>query len=314
MRSFKTLLFALVILWSGCGDINYSLKLTPPVPYFAFSLNFPPKILLRPDTNTVLLINRVDLSKQHVTQRDLDVLKAGAFTALKYAGGQLAALPHVRVINLTDSVNFEADYDSLQVISAKYHADYILALVQYGADVSFDGTYESHIYSNNKADVKLTIYVGGGSLYKDISGSAMLQRRQRTFGLAASELVRPSLPGNKDYIIEATKNATFNALLDYLPYTETENRPIYNDKKFGSLADELMAGHLDKAGNLLQPFLNDRDQALACKAAYNAAVVYEARGDLDNAMKMAQLSLDKSKNNYAGNLISYLKSKQAVFP
>ena len=306
----------MVILWCGCGDLSYdSLKLNPPVTYYSFSLSFPPKVLLRPDTNTVLLINRVDLSKLQVPPLDMEVIKAGAYTALKYAGDQLAVLHHVRVINLTDSVDFESNTDSVAALSAKYHADYTLALLQYSAGVSRDGTYHNDVtgrtrtYYNNKVFLKFIMYLGKGDLYKDLPGSDTSRSIQHQFGDDPYNFAPPTIGVSKDFIISATQNAAFMALRDYLPYTETESRPIYEDKKFGPLADEYMMGRLDKVDSQLQPFLSDRDPVLACKAAYNIAVIYEARGDLDQALNMAQLSLDKSNNNYARSLISYLQSK-----
>jgi hypothetical protein len=317
MKPYKLFLLFFAMLNAGCGESLYTdaLQSAPLVPRFTFSLSFPPKVLLRPDTNTILLINRVDLSKLQVPALDLGVIKAGAYTALKYAGDQLAVLHHVRVINLTDSVDFELNKDSVAVLSAKYHADYTLALLQYSAGVSRDGVHHNDItgrtrtYYNNKVYLNFTMYLGKGYLYKELPGSDTTRSIQHQYGDDPYDFAPPTIGVSKDFIVNATQNATFIALRDYLPYTETESRPIYSDKKFGPLADELIFGQLDKISSSLQPFLNDRDPVLAAKAAYNIAVVYESHGDLDKAMSMAQLSLDKSKNNYARNLISYLKSK-----
>jgi hypothetical protein len=48
---------------------------------------------------------------------------------------------------------------------------------------------------------------------------------------------------------------------------------------------------------------------MASKAAYNLAVVYEAQGDIDIAIDMAQLSLDKNKNRFATMLLTDLKGE-----
>ena len=310
MRSFKTLLFALVILWSGCGDLyDEALKLNPPVPYYTFSLSFAPKVFLRPDTNTILLINRVDLSKLKAPDPNQDVIKAGAFTAVKYAGVQLAMLPHVHVINLTDSVDFVSSTDSVAVLSAKYHADYTLALVRYNADVSPEGTYRTRAYFNNKVNLQFTMYMGKGDLYKELPGSDTSRSIQHEFGVEVNDLIPPTIGGSKDFIIGATQDATFAALIDYLAYTQSESRPLYTNKRLAPIVDEITMGHLDRANSLLQPIIYDRDPVMAAQAAYNLAVVYEARGDIDSALSMAKLSVDKSRNRYARSMIRFLASK-----
>jgi hypothetical protein len=72
--------------------------------YVTVAVNYNPRLSFRPDTTTILIINRLDLSQTKISAgKKLDVIKAGAFTSIKYAEIQLQQLPHARVINLVDS-------------------------------------------------------------------------------------------------------------------------------------------------------------------------------------------------------------------
>ena len=75
------------------------------------------------------------------------------------------------------------------------------------------------------------------------------------------------------------------------------------------MVDEIFAENLDKADTLSRPIINGKDLIMAAKAAYNMAVVCEAQGDIDSAMSMAKLSVDKSRNRYARSMIRFLESK-----
>ena len=311
MKPFKLFSLFFAILSAGCGESLYTnaLQSAPLVPHFTFSLSFRQKVSLRADTNIILVINRVDLNKKQLPAVDMETAEAGAYTALKYAGEQLAQLQHVHVINITDSLNFVLNTDSVARLAARYHADYTLALMRYEDTVSFVSTYRKRDYYDNKVDLKFTMYLGNGDLYKELHGSDTLRSFWRVRDIAEAERTYQKVDLSKDFIISATQNAVLNALADYLPYTETESRPLYAGAKLGPAADAIMNRQFDKARRLLQPFLEDRDAAVACQAAYNLAVIYEAQGDLDKATSMAALSIVKSKNVYANSLVNYLKSK-----
>lgn len=303
---------ALATLGAGCGEYYYDTgepRSNPPVPHYIFSLNFPAKAFFRPDTNTILLINRADLGKMQLSLPDMETAAAGAYTALKYAGEQLSQLPHVRIINLTDSLNFSLTTDSVAALANRYHADYTLALVAYRDSVSFVSTYLNRDYYDNMVNLKFTMYLGKGDLYKNLPGADTLRSKWRVREIIATEQAHQTVDLGKDYIIGASENAAFNALRDYLPYNETESRPLYANAKLAPVANAIMAGRLDQAIQLSQPLLNDVNPVVASQAAYNLAVVYESQGDLDKAMNMAELAISKSKSRYAGALIAYIKSK-----
>ena len=60
---------------------------------------------------------------------------------------------------------------------------------------------------------------------------------------------------------------------------------------------------------LLKPFLKDANNERAGKAAYQLAIVYEAQGRVEKAIKMVQIAIDKYKSNYALNLLEELKTE-----
>jgi tetratricopeptide (TPR) repeat protein len=128
-------------------------------------------------------------------------------------------------------------------------------------------------------------------------------------GLIASLIIHPTVGGNQGSIVTAAENATQTAIQDYLPYTINHSRPLYNDAVLRPAVKEILAGRFDKAYELLKPIVDGKDARMASKAAYNLAVVYEAQGDFDVAIDMAQLSIDKNQNGYASNLMQDLKSE-----
>jgi tetratricopeptide (TPR) repeat protein len=70
----------------------------------------------------------------------------------------------------------------------------------------------------------------------------------------------------------------------------------------------------DRSFLLLNKPRKSADPVLASRAAYNLAVVYEAQGDFDIAIEMAQQSLDKNKNDFAASLLTQLKQELSFFP
>lgn len=291
----------MLVLLSACSSVKY---VSVPVDYN-------PKLAFKPDTTDILLINRFDFSKTKISsKRKLDVIKAGALASIKYAQKQFAALPHVHTINLADSLDMKVSADSISALAAKYHADYVLALTYFNADISLDGVQSSTAYYNTNLEVNYILFESNGIYSKKLTGLTTESQSSTPYlGLIASMFIHPTVGGNQGSIVTAAENATQTAIQDYLPSTITHSRPLYNDAPLQPAVKEILAGRFDKAYELLKPFLDGKDARLASKAAYNLAVVYEEQGDLDIAMDMAQLSIDKSQNGYAANLMQELKAE-----
>jgi hypothetical protein len=304
MKLPKPIFVILLILLYGCGvTTNFSPQ------YLTFPLVYSAKFSFKPDTTTILLINRYSPDKK-ITLRKLKVLKEGAFTAIKYAKTGLSDLPHVKVINLVDAVSLNVNTDSISSLATKYHSDYVLALTDYGADIFLDGVESGSAYYNSEVNVKFTLFEGNGIYKKKLEGATNIaQSIQPYLGLIPSLIIHPTIAGNKDSINSASKNAALVALQDYLPHTVTLKRPLYNHVLLKPALNEILAGNFDKADSLAQPFLHDKNPVIACKAAYNLAVVYEAEGDINGAIGMAQFSLEKYKNGYASALLNDLKKE-----
>ncbi len=299
----RLLLLGLVItlFFSSCVQFKY---LPVPVDYGA-------KFSFKPDTTTILLINQFDFNKLKINnKRKLDAIKSGAFTATKYAGNRLTQIPHVRVINLVDSATVSTTADSIKDLAAKYNSDYVLALTNFTADIVLSGTTSSVAYYNSDVLVNFTLFEGNGIYFRKLAGAVNEPQSQGIYlGLFASLVIHPTVGGNKGSINSSAEHATDIAVQDYFPYTLTHNRLLYNDDLLQPAVSEIFAGHYDKAYNLLLPLTQGADAKLASKAAYNLAVVYEAQGDIDIAMNMAQLSLDKNKNRFATMLLADLKAE-----
>ena len=68
----------------------------------------------------------------------------------------------------------------------------------------------------------------------------------------------------------------------------------------------ILAGRFDLAFKILNPIIDGPDLKQASRAAYNLAVVYEAQGDIVEALDLAKLSNQKQQNDYATTLIAAL--------
>jgi hypothetical protein len=291
--------FIVILFLSACSIPQY---VTVPV-------NYNPKLPFRPDTTTILIINRLDLSRANINAgKKLDVIKAGAFTSVRYAEIQLKQLPHVGVINLVDSGTFNITTDSIKFLALKYHSDYVLSLENFSANIVLADVQNSTSYYNTTVEVNYTLYEGNGTYSKKLNGTAADHQSMVPYvGFIGSLIIHPTIRGSKSVINISAQDATFNALQDYLPNSISHQRPLYNDPAFQPAVKEILAGNFDKADSLLVPFLKDISLHVVSKAAYNLAVVYEAEGNIDAAINMAQLSLDKYPNEYATNIFDDLK-------
>jgi len=298
LLQFTGLIF---ILFLGACDIPQ---------YVTVPVNYNPKLPFRPDTTTILIINRFDFSQTKISAgKKLDVIKAGALTSVMYAETQMQQLPHVRVINLVDSA-LNITTDSIKFLASKYHSDYVLSLESYSAYIVLAGVENSTSYYNTNIEVNYTLFEGNGVYYKKLKGTAVdHQSSAPYFGLIASLVIHPTVRGNKSAINMSTQNATFNALQDYLPNSISHQRPLYNDPTFQPAVKEILAGNFDKADSLLTPYLKDISLRVVSKAAYNLSVVYEAEGDINAAINMAHMSYDKFPNDYATNILNDLMTE-----
>jgi tetratricopeptide (TPR) repeat protein len=279
--------------------------------YVMVPVDYTPKLYFSPDSTSILLINQFDIKKAKINnKRRLDAIKAGAFASIKYAGMQLKQLPRVKVINIADSVDLKVNSDSINPLALKYHANYVLALENYDANISLGDVQSSTVSYNSSAMVAYKLYESNGIYFKKLAGAVTEpQSETPNMGLLGNLIIHPTVGGNQGSVIAATEHATRIALQDYLPYTISHNRPLYNDPWLQPAIKEIRAGNYEKADSLLQPFLKQPNLQIVSKAAYTLAVVYEYEGDIDSAIGVAQLSMDKYRNNYAEAILNELKEE-----
>lgn len=299
MKTLKLTLLVCVAAFSSCTVPKY---VNVPV-------NYNPKFYFNPDSTTIVAINRFDPMSSKVTnKKTLGVLKAGGYAAIKYAQDQLMQLPKVRVINLVDSAAFAVNTDSISAIAAKYKAHYVLALTDFSANIGLDGVENKTAYYNTNTTVNFTMFESNGIYYKKLKGAATDPQSEQEYpGLVLSLFIHPTVKGNKADITASAQHATQNALQDYFPYTIAHDRPLYSDDYFKEPVAAILEGNFNKADSLLQPMVKHANNQIASKAAYNLAVVYEAIGDIDAAIDMAQLSITKFDNKYAVSILGDLK-------
>jgi len=104
------------------------------------SVNYAAKYFLKPDTNTVVVINQFNAAQLSGNKKTVAVLKEATYAAISHAAFQLGQLPHTKIINIVDSVGLTINTDSIKQIAAKYHANYVLALKNFSARINLAHT------------------------------------------------------------------------------------------------------------------------------------------------------------------------------
>ena len=290
----------IVLFFSACEVPQY---VTVPVDYTA-------KYQFRKDTSTILIINQAEIGKGRSNRKDINVIKGAAYYAAQYAGTYLKQLPHVNTINIVDSVSLNITTDSIKFLAAKYHADYVLSMTNFFADIGLDQIANSTSYYNTIVNLKFKLYESNGIYYKKLDGSANDPQSEGLYtGLIGSMLIHPRVRANKQSVHTSVEHAVQNAFIYYFPYTVSHTRPLFNDGFLQPAVKEILAGNFEKADSLLQPLLQDKNPQNASKAAYNLAVVYESENDVDAALDMATQSSDKFRNDFASAMLADLKEE-----
>lgn len=292
--------FLALLLLSACETVKY----------VAVPVDYNPKLYFKPDTTIIVLVNQFDPMRQKMTNRKLLVIKAGAHAALKSAQAQLQTLPHVKVVNLVDSADLKVNTDPVKSLALKYHADYVLSLINFyaGIDLNDVSNYTASYASN--VGVSFLLSEPNGIYTKKLDGqSSEPQSNTVSFGLLTDIITKPTVGGNKQSIILATEHATQAALQDYFPYTLTFQRPLYNDTELQPMVISIFNQKFDIAYKQAEPLLKSTNAQLASRAMYNLAVVYESQGDIDLAIDMAQQSVNKQSNEFATIILNDLKKE-----
>ena len=301
MKILKFTGLILIGFLSACETTRF---VSVPVEYSA-------RAFFRPDSTSILLINQYDLSQaKNYNKRQLGVIRSGVISSFKYAQAQLLTLSNVKVINLVDTATLAVNQDSVKDLASKYHADYVLALQHFNAGIDFSGMDYSTVSYNSNVDVNYKLFANGGVIYKKLDGSVNQALPDLpNLGFFGNLIVTPGIGGNRKSIVSMAEQATKMALQDYLPYTITHTRPIYNDDWLQPAIQQIYTGNFDKADTLLKPFLKDPNAKTVSKAAYMLAIVYESEGDVSLAIDMAQQSINKFNNYYAEAILNDLKTE-----
>ncbi|MCR8561755.1 hypothetical protein KXD93_29130 [Mucilaginibacter sp. BJC16-A38] len=275
------------------------------------TVSYAAKYRLRPDTNTIVLVNKFDISSLKVSNKKaLAVMKEAAYAAIRHGGFQLGELPHTRIINVVDSVGLTVNTDSIKQTAAKYHANYVLALTNFSAKITVGEISDYGTSYNSSLVTNFMLYEDNGVFFRKLNGTAEDPiEQQLNAGLIMSLIFQPTIKGNKMAIRVSAEHASENAMQDFFPYTLTHTRPLFNDKFLRPINQEIMNGNFEKADSLLQPYLKDIDAKVASRAAYTLAIVYESENNLEDATDMANESNTKNKNGYAEAMLADLKEE-----
>lgn len=298
MKRFAPFLILIVVFFTSCSIPQY---VTVPV-------NYGPKMGFRRDSTTIVVVNRYQPDSVKIRDyRRINALKKMAVVSLQEAANQLKYLKGVHIINLVDSVNYQVNTDSVKYLATAHKADYVLVLRDISAGIYPATAYYNGVpstYYTTKLKTSLTLFESNGIYFKKLVGMAEVPQDESYAGGFSSLFNKPSYRSSVPALTAATRDATLDALKDYLPFSISNERPLYADGgALESSVTQIKAGKFDQAFKILNPLIDGADAKLASKAAYNLAVVYEAQGDIEEALKTAKLSNEKHPNDYAKTII-----------
>jgi tetratricopeptide (TPR) repeat protein len=298
VKRFAPFFILIIVFFTSCSIPQY---VTVPV-------NYGPKMGFSRDSTTIVVVNRYQPDSAKIRDyRRINVLKKMAVISLQTAAGQLEYLKGVHIINLVDSINYAVNTDSVKFLAAANKANYVLVLNDVTAGIYPETVYYNGVPSNyyaTKIKTSLSLFESNGIYSKKLVGMAEVPQDEVYSGGFASLFYRPSYRSSVPAITTATREATLDALKDYLPFSISNERPLYADGgQLESSVMQIKAGKFDGAFKILNPLIDGADVKLASKAAYNLAVVYEAQGDIEEALKTAKLSNQKHPNDYAKAII-----------
>ncbi|SDH84368.1 hypothetical protein SAMN05192573_11330 [Mucilaginibacter gossypii] len=283
-------------------SVNY--EITVPV-------NYAPKLELGHNETKVVVVNRFTVdSVANKNKRKRAVLKGGAYSAIAMAAKQLDMLPRIQTTVLADSVNLIADTTPIKTLAEKCNANYVLTLDSLSADIPVELVDTMEVYTT-VVNTRFTLYESNGKYFKILRGKAKdFHSESRYYGIIAALLVHPTVKGNGAAISQSAGNAAIDAIKDYLPSTLTNQRQLYADNDSLKVAiNHMIAKRYNEAFKILNPIIDGPDLKLASHAAYNLAVLYEAQGDIEEALKAAKLSNEKQQNVKATAIIPDLEKE-----
>jgi tetratricopeptide (TPR) repeat protein len=276
------------------GYLSFTVLLTScgVTQYVAVPVDYAPKLRFYPDSVHVLIVSRLVFDSTKTSKRHLKFVKGAAFAAIKGMQEQLHLLPGVKVTSLVDSVTFRSITDSAKQLAMRYKSNYVLTFNSFDYKVVLDQfQYENNVpiaYYNLRTSVGFTLYESNGVYFKKLKGSA-------------EEPADNS--GDESALPVTAREAELDAIKDYLPFTITNNRPLYDQGvPLAQSITQIQKGRFDLAFKILNPLIDGTDKKLAGMAAYNLAVVYEAQGDIEEALELAKISNEKWQNDYAKTL------------
>jgi tetratricopeptide (TPR) repeat protein len=294
MRLFNSKISNLLTI----GYISCSVLLTScgVTQYVAVPVDYAPKLRFYPDTVHILIVSRLVFDSNKTSKRHLKIVKDAAFAAVKGMQEQLNLLPGVKVTSLVDSVNFRPITDSAKQLAIRYKSNYVLTFNSFAYKIVLDQfQYENNIpiaYYNLRTSVEFTLYESNGVYFKKLKGSAE---------------ERADNSGDESALPVTAREAGLDAIKDYLAFTITNNRPLYGQGvPLAQSITQIQKGRFDLAFNILNPLIDGTNKKLGGMAAYNLAVVYEAQGDMEEALELAKISNEKWQNDFAKLIITAL--------
>ncbi|MDX5419448.1 MAG: tetratricopeptide repeat protein [Hymenobacteraceae bacterium] len=298
MNSFKKLLACCIALLSfqSCTSILY------------INTTLPPEVAVTNEQWKVVTLNRVNPELlPYSREKKLDVFMQAANEAHDGVTEAILQDPTFSLVAADTSTQFiqaapnqQLTPEQVQAIYSQHPHHLILALEQFDSffdkevvrEKDGDGSVTKTAHYTLVTRTSWTLYDSTGAVLDmaTLSRNEPYDSRGVLSGLLA---IGPSI-SNAGSVIN---NLAWHTGMDYWerlhPKQMHFERLYYSNKEFSSAAFKMAASEWEEAVALLTPIAQSTKRKNAAKAAYNLAIVHEAKGDIAEAKKWARQAAEK---------------------
>ncbi|WP_439882230.1 DUF6340 family protein [Pontibacter sp. MBLB2868] len=257
--------------------------------------------------------------KQEVYRQGADQAFAGALEAIQHDDTyQLVAAD--TLFKFSDNSLKEPFHpDQVKSVYTKYPHHLLLTLDNFDAYFEQETVREKDDNGNVNKTALYTLITTSDWTFYDSTGLVLdqIQLMQKQLYDSRSVLsgllaIGPSMGNAGEMVNSLARQTGRNYWSRLSPKQISIVRPYYSMKNFQPAAIQMAARNWDEAITLLEPIAGSKKRKDAGKAAYNLAVVHEAKGDIKGAKKWARQAADNG-NKLATLLLPNLQNYSTDF-
>ena len=297
------------------------LQTRPPVVSFVTSV--PAEIVLPPAARQIALLNRYEASQvRFAGKRKTEALRAGAAEAVEAVARRLAAeltwqlARHDTLVAGAAAPPLAAA--AVQALCQRCPTPHLLALEGFEAATRKAGTeWEIHGRGTVSKTVAYDLVVRTRWTLYDAQGRVLHRSTAETArpydnqsGDALQITIAKGVAGAGDAIREMAGFTGEQYARRYLPRDTTLQREYYAGGDLAAAGVQVQQHDWVGAVALLKGLAGSPDALVASQAAHNLSVVYEATGDLDEALRWAGQAQAKDPGDPATRRVLVLQERQ----